>query len=133
VLVVADHPDREAPSKDVSMATVTHVEPLGVDAVEVLHARRQALDRRLDNEVIVRAHEAVRMAVPAVASGDQGEEGDEKTSIDGVEVDLAREHATGRHVEDPVGQVGAPNAGHVVTLVRRTPRGGCCGRIGSAL
>jgi hypothetical protein len=124
VLVVADHPDREAPSKDVAMAAVTHVEALGVDAVQILHARRQALDRRLDHEVIVRAHQTVRVAMPAVASGDQGEKRDEETSIDGVEVDRAREHAAGRHVEDPVGQVGAANSGHAATVARWTPRKG---------
>jgi hypothetical protein len=118
VLVVADHPGREAPSEDVSMAAVTHVEPLRVDAVQILHARRQALDRRLDDKVVMRAHEAVRMAMPAVASGDQGEEGEEETPIHGVEVDRPCEHAAGRHMEDPVGQVGAANAGHFATVAR---------------
>jgi hypothetical protein len=71
VLVVADHPAREARSEDVSVPAVAGVEALRVDAVQVLHAGREPLRRRLDDQVVVGAHEAERVALPPVARDDE--------------------------------------------------------------
>jgi hypothetical protein len=73
VLVVPDHPRSEAGSEDVAVAIVTAIETLGVHAVQVQHPRREALGHRLDDEVVVRAHQAEGVALPVVALDDEGE------------------------------------------------------------
>jgi hypothetical protein len=75
VVVVPDHPGGEPGSEDVAVAVVPPIEALCVDAVQVLHPGRELLGRRLDDEVVVRAHQAERVALPAMAPHDHGEEG----------------------------------------------------------
>ena len=59
------HQDRlEAPLIHVAHRAMASVEGLGVDAVELPHPPRQISLRRLEEQVIVVLHEAVRMAQP---------------------------------------------------------------------
>jgi len=67
VLVAVDHPGREASAPQVAMATVAEIECLRIAAVQVLHAARELLLRRLDEQVVVGAHQAHRVHAPAVA------------------------------------------------------------------
>jgi len=67
VLVAVDDPRGEASSPQMAVAAVAEVEPLRVAAVQVLHAARELLLRRLDEQVVVGAHQAHRVHAPAVA------------------------------------------------------------------
>jgi hypothetical protein len=71
MVVVADDPRGEPRAEDVALAAVAPVEALGIDAVQVLHPGRQTRGGRLQDEVIVRPHQAEGMAVPLVAPDDQ--------------------------------------------------------------
>src|SRR4051812_28655162 len=71
VLLVADHPRREAGAEDVAVATMPAIEALRVFTVQVLHPCGQPLDRRLDDQVVVRAHQAEGVAIPEVAPDDE--------------------------------------------------------------
>jgi hypothetical protein len=112
VVVVAHNPGGETGSEDVSVAAVAAVETLRVDAVEVLHARREAVGRRLKHEVVVRAHEAERVTVPLVAPNHEREQLEEVDPVGIVDEHQAAKDATRADLEDAVGQVGAPDTGH---------------------
>jgi hypothetical protein len=72
VVVVPNHPRGEAGSEHVAVAIVATIEALGVRAVQILHSRREALRRRLEYEVVMRSHQTERVALPAVATDDEG-------------------------------------------------------------
>jgi hypothetical protein len=67
--------------------TVTLVEGAGVGAVEVAHAVGEVRGRRLEDEVIVVAHQAARVHAPAVAALDAPEDVEEDHAILAVEGD----------------------------------------------
>jgi hypothetical protein len=121
VVVVPDHPRGEAGSEDVAVAIVATIEPLGVRSVEVLHPRREALGRRLDDEVVMRAHQAEGVALPAVALDDEGEQREEEASVVVVEVDETAKDASRRDLEDAVRQVATPDARHVADRIADAP------------
>jgi hypothetical protein len=64
VTVVVEYPRVEASAEEMACAGVAPVEELSVDAVEALEASRQGLPGGRDDEVIVRPHEAERVAAP---------------------------------------------------------------------
>jgi hypothetical protein len=57
----------------VAVDAVGVVEPLRVEALEALHPARQRVVRRLDDEMVVVAHLAPGIEVPAEAPGDIAE------------------------------------------------------------
>jgi hypothetical protein len=67
VFVALDDPRGEAPAPEVAVAAVAQVEPLGIAAVQVLHPTRETRLRRLDEQVVVRAHQANGDHAPSVA------------------------------------------------------------------
>ena len=60
----------EATLKDVTIEGVPPVEPRRVAAVQPLHSARDVRYGRLEREMEVIVHEAVRVASPAVAAND---------------------------------------------------------------
>jgi hypothetical protein len=96
----------------VAVPVVPTIEAQGVRAVQVLHPGRQALSRRLDDEVVVRTHQAEGVAVPGVAIDNQREQREEVPSVVVVQVDEPPEDRSGGDVEDPVRQVATANARH---------------------
>jgi hypothetical protein len=112
VVVVADDPGGEPRSEHMAVAVMAPVEALGVDAVQVLHPRGQSLGGRLEDEVVVRAHQAERMAIPPVAPDDEPEQPEEPEAVVVVDEDQASKHAARGHVEDAVGHVAPADARH---------------------
>jgi hypothetical protein len=102
VLVVADHPAGESLAEDVTVPLMTCVEALCIDAVQVLHSGRELLDGRLHDEVVMRAHEAERMAFPPVAANDERQQRQEEQAVGLVDEDHSPEDAARRHVQDAV-------------------------------
>jgi hypothetical protein len=122
VVVVADHPAGEALAEDVAVPSMARVEALCVDAVQVLHPGRELLDGRLDDEVVVRAHEAERMALPAVAPDHQREQSEEVQAVGIVDEHQPAENAARGDLEDPVGKLSAANPGHTADRTRGSAR-----------
>jgi hypothetical protein len=91
VVVVDDHACGEAVAEEVSVAVVPVVEAGRVTPVQEVHADRELLPRRLDEEVVVRAHEAEGEDVPAVAL----DCGEEEQVHRAVVVDVAEEKGVG--------------------------------------
>jgi hypothetical protein len=77
----------EAPAEDVVDAAVAFVEAACVAAVEVAHAVREVRLRRLNEQVIVVAHEAANVDAPAVATDDAVQDVDEEDAVAVVEHD----------------------------------------------
>jgi hypothetical protein len=66
LLLGLDHPRPEALAEDVVLGAVPCVEGFGVLAVEVAHPVREVGGGRLDEQVVVVAHEAPDVEAPAV-------------------------------------------------------------------
>jgi hypothetical protein len=99
-----------------AVAVVTPVETLCVLPVEVVHAGGELVGRGLDNEVVVRAHQAERVALPPMPPYDQGEELQEPASVGVVEEREPAEHGTCGDVEDAVRKVAATDTWHSATV-----------------
>jgi hypothetical protein len=121
VLVGVDHPGREAPAPEVAVTAVAEVEPLRIATVQVLHPARELLLRRLDDEVVVRPHQADRVHSPAVPVDALLEEAREGVAVSIVAENERAEHAARRDVEETVRERRAKHARHVSTVacVRR--------------
>jgi hypothetical protein len=115
MVVVADHPAMEAVAEQVPSPAVTLVELLGVGAVQDLHAGRQRLEVGLDDQVIVVAHQAERVEVPAEAAHDDPEQAQEMAAVLVVAIDPRPVDAASGDVvvatrrEDVAGQAGHRN------------------------
>lgn len=95
-----------------SRAVVAEVEALGVDAVQHVHARGQVGLGRLDDEVVVRAHEAEGVAVPGKALDDVCEESEEPAPILVVQEDHRPRYPPRDDVEVAVRQGSPKQASH---------------------
>jgi tRNA nucleotidyltransferase/poly(A) polymerase len=95
-----------------SCAFVAKVEALGVDAVQHVHACGQVCLGRLDDEVVVRAHQAEGVAAPRIALDDVREEYEEQATIVVVPEDHRARHASRDDVEEPVRQISSKAASH---------------------
>jgi hypothetical protein len=73
LLLGLDDPGPEALAEDVVAAPVPLVEGSGVAAVEVAHAVGEVRGRRLEDEVVVVAHQTACVDAPAVAALDSSE------------------------------------------------------------
>jgi hypothetical protein len=113
MVAVRDGDAREASAEEVSAAFMTPVEPLGVASVQHLHACGEVRLRRLHDQVIVRAHEAVRLAAPVVGSDRRPEKVEELDSVARLSIDERAGRALGRDVEDSVYDFGSRAAGHL--------------------
>jgi hypothetical protein len=77
----------EPAAEDVVAAAVPVVERARVLTVEVAHAVRQVRQRRLDDQVVVVAHQAACVQLPAVPVHDALQNADERVAVGVVEED----------------------------------------------
>jgi hypothetical protein len=129
---VFDDAGGETVAEDVAVALVAVVVVAGVALVEALHAGGEIGLRRLEDEVVVGAHEAERLHVP-VEAFDHVEQDQEEGA---VVVDVAEEGrvgdgASGRVVE-AVGQFAAGDS-HGIQRRGAIAVPGRCGTIGTHL
>ena len=73
MLLVPDHLRVESLLVEVPDAVVPLVEPLGIDAIEAVHAERDVVERPLDDEVKVVVEQAVDVDPPSEAGRRPGE------------------------------------------------------------
>jgi len=102
VLFVVDHPGPEALLEEVALPAVPAVEPLRVQAVQAVHHRRQLLARSLDDEVVVRAHQAPREQADAEQPGGLLEKAEERLPVDVVCEDEDAAGSSRARVEEAV-------------------------------
>ena len=110
----------EAGLEDVADPRVASVEALCVDAVQLSHPEREVGERRLEEQVVVVAHQAVGQAAPAEALHDLDQQFEERLSVDLVVVDRrARVPARG-YVIDPAGNLQPKRPCHGASLGANT-------------
>ena len=85
---------------------------LCVAAIELAHAEREIGLRRLDQQMIVVIHQAVRMAEPAIAIDHLGEHGLPLRAIPIIRHNILPGIASTRHVVHGAGKFDAKWAGH---------------------
>jgi len=77
----------EPAAEDVIAATVSTIERARVLAVEVAHAVGEIRQRRFDDQVVVIAHQAAGVQLPAVAAHDPVQDANERVPVRVVEDD----------------------------------------------
>jgi len=112
VVLVFDDPGREAVGEQVSETAVAFVELLRVAAVQQLEPAREPLPRRVEDEVVVRRHEAEGVDRPVEPVDAAPEVREEVTAVGVVLEDGAARGAARDHMEVPVGERRAENASH---------------------
>ncbi|HEY7207603.1 MAG TPA: hypothetical protein VH416_05130 [Gaiellaceae bacterium] len=105
VLLVANHPCREAIAPEMATAAVSLVEPLGMDAAQPLHPAGELLLRRLEQQMDVIPHQRVCMAAPVVADDAFRQQREVAPAIVVVAEDLATVDAAHGDVVRPIGKV----------------------------
>jgi hypothetical protein len=119
VLFVVDHPGVEAVAEDVPAAVMSSVEELRVDAVEAVQASRERRTGGLDDEMVVRPHEAERVAAPSVPFDCFREQAQERDAVRVVAEERLAVDGACRHVVDPVGERPTKRSGHVPNVWAR--------------
>jgi hypothetical protein len=117
-LVLVQRPAPEAVAEDVSPASIFEVEPLGVVAVEDLHAVGEMLARRIEHQVIVVRHQAEGLTRPLGAVDRKGQQAEKVPAVIVVVVDRHLRDPAGGDVKKPVREEGARHPRH-----RRNLRG----------
>jgi len=103
----------EAAFEDMSGPLQPCVELLGVDAVQAVHPVREQRSPRLDDEVVVVGHQAIRVAVPAELPDRSSKEMHEEDTVKIVKEDGSLARATRGDVVDAIVQRAAWQPGHV--------------------
>ena len=98
--VVADHPCREAALEEMAAPAVAAVEALGIGRVETVHGVREYVHRCLEDEVVVRVHEAPRVACSSRLPSGRLEEREEVEPIEVVDEERLALHAARGDVVD---------------------------------
>jgi hypothetical protein len=119
LLLRLDQHGVEAAPEDVVSAAVAFVEGACVASVQVAHAARQVRLGRLDDQVVVVAHQAPRVETPAEAPLDPAQEVEEHESIGVVADDRGPVVSPGRDVVEGAGFENSARAGHVATVASR--------------
>jgi hypothetical protein len=112
VLLVLDRPGGEARAEEVTRAAVADVEPLRMAPAQVLHARAEAGDGGLHDEVVVVRHQAEGVDAPAVAGDGLGKEAEEGAAVVVVPGDVDAADAARGDVEVAVRELGAEDPWH---------------------
>jgi len=86
VRFLLDEDRPKAGLEDVPAAAVAAVETLSVDAVHLPHREREVGERRLEQQVVMAAHQAVAVAQEAVAIDSRGEQREEAPAVGIVEI-----------------------------------------------
>jgi hypothetical protein len=131
--LVLDDAGGEAVAEDVAVAGVAVVVVAGVALVEALHSGGEVGLRRLEDEVVVGAHEAERLHIPAEAF-DHVEQDQQEGAVvvDVAEEERVGDRAGGRVIE-AVGQFAAGDSRHGDQRRSAIAVPGRCGRIGTHL
>jgi hypothetical protein len=123
VRLVPHHPAAETLLEQVALSGPAAVEALGIRTAESMHAGRDPLPRRLDQQVEVRAHQAPGVNAPCEGPRDAPEEKPKALAVDVVEDDVSSRDAARGDVEDAVvREVRSGEAGHVKSTVARPAR-----------
>jgi hypothetical protein len=104
VLLVPDDPGAEAVAEEVALTGVAAVELERVCAVQELHARGEIVESRLDDEVVVVAHQAEGVDLPVVAPDSKEAQAQELPAVVVVPVDARAVHAFRGDVVDAFGR-----------------------------
>jgi hypothetical protein len=83
-MIILNEQCAEAALEEMARAFVAAVERLRVDAVQLSHAAREVRLRRLEEQVVVVSHQAVREDAPPVARDGVAEQLEEAAEIGGV-------------------------------------------------
>jgi hypothetical protein len=118
VVVGVDDPRGVAIAPQVAATLVAPVERERVRPVQQVHPAGHRLDGRLEDEVVMGRHQAVRVDVPAEALDAVPHERKEAPAVKPVAEDGSVVDAEGRDVEDTVGQDRPKEARH---RAERTP------------
>jgi hypothetical protein len=127
--LVLDDARAETGAEEVAATAVAEVEALCVTAAQVLHASGEARLSRLDDEVVVVAHQAEDVDRPVVALDGDRQKPQEREPVLVVARDRGPVDTARRDVEVAVGQRGAQDARHPRKLARRRTGIASCGRI----
>jgi hypothetical protein len=119
VALTVDRPRREAVGEEVPEASVALVERLRVAPLEALDAARELGLGAVEDEVVVRRHQAERVHRPAVALGAAVDVGEEEAPVVVVPEDRAAVDAACHHVEVPVRQRSSRHPRHAAPSNRR--------------
>ena len=95
-----------------SAPTVSTVEPLGIDTVDLAHAARKRRAARLDQQVIMVVHQAIRPQRPVEPFAGAHQAIEEGLPISIVEIDRFARIAARHHVIERTGKFNAKGAGH---------------------
>jgi hypothetical protein len=105
-LGIAPHDHRGVPPlKDVADVPVPPVERLGVQPVQPVHAHREIWLGRLDEQVHVVAHQAVRKAPPALPLDDLSQQPEVRVPIDVIDVDRLLPDTARKDVHEGAGEL----------------------------
>jgi len=85
------------------MPAVAAIEPLGIGRVQSMHRLRKHSRRCLEDEVVVRIHEAPGVAGPLRRASGRFEHGEKLEPVDIVDEQRLAVHATCGHVVDAFG------------------------------
>jgi hypothetical protein len=108
LLLGFDYLRAEAAAEDVVPPTVALVEGAGVPAVEVAHPVREVRLGRLDEQVVVVAHQAAHVRAPPVATFDAAQDVDEEDAVVVLEEDRCEVIPAGGYVVlSPGGEIAA--------------------------
>jgi hypothetical protein len=119
---VLDESGLEAALEKVAHATMTAVEPLSVDGVDVMHARREVGIRRPHQEVVVVSHQTEGEQRPRLSTQGRLEYVEEAVSVFVVPVDRATLVPASEDVVDPAGELQSRCAGDEVTVTQAVAR-----------
>jgi hypothetical protein len=121
VLVAVDGAGGVAVAEEVTPPLVASVERQRVGAVQPVHPSGHRVDGRLDHEVVVRRHQAVRVELPLEALDAVPDELEEARPVDPVAEDRPVVDAQRRDVEDAVGKHGAEHSRHAAKRTALAP------------
>jgi len=112
VVLVSDHPRREAFLEQVPAPFMAGVVLPRVDAVEPTKRRRELVRRALDDQVVMRPHQAVGVNAKAEGPRNSAQEGEKEASVNVVPEERQLGNRAGGDVEQAVRKMETWNAGH---------------------
>jgi hypothetical protein len=118
VLLAIDDPGGEPVAEEVAAAGVPSVVRLRVDAVQVVEAAGELKLGRVDDQVVVRPHEAVGVNAPFVPADRDDEEAQEEDAVGVVAEHELRVNCPCGHVKEAVREGRPEPARHRSKLAR---------------
>jgi hypothetical protein len=123
VLVLVDDERVEAFLDEVADAQIAVVEPVRDPPIEPLHAAREAVEQRFDNQVVVVRHHAVRVIDPSEAEAGLPDPVVDEGVVELVARDQHAIHAARGHVVDAVLRKQVAGPWHAANGDRTRPAG----------